>query len=100
MIKVSGTGEPIAYEVTNPCGYLNHLFTHPAHRSKGLGTAVEKELCVKLIKKGIAPSKDVSMRGGIAVRLSEKSPYWTRWEDSEGNPVVMKFHHIIQRETS
>ena len=100
MIRLKGTGDPIAYEVTNPSGYLNHLFTQPAHRSKGLGTAVEREICAKLIKKGIVPAKDVSMRAGNAVTMSERSPYWTKWTDFEGNPVIMKFHHIIKKEMS
>ncbi|KAE9550075.1 hypothetical protein FO519_006707 [Halicephalobus sp. NKZ332] len=91
MIRVSGTGEPAAFELTDPCGFLNHLFTQPSHRLKGLGTAAEKGLCVKLIKKGITPAKDVETNNPDVIKSSDKSPYWTRWEDTEGRPIMMMF---------
>ncbi|KAE9549266.1 hypothetical protein FO519_007516 [Halicephalobus sp. NKZ332] len=91
MIRVSGTGEPAAFELTDPCGYLNHLFTQPSHRLKGLGTATEKGICVKLIKGGMVPFKVVGTGNTNVVRSTDKNPYWTRWEDSEGKPILVTF---------
>lgn len=99
MIRVSGTGEPVSFELTDPCGFLNHLFTQPSHRSKGLGVATEKGLCVKLIKNGMIPAKDVETNNPNVIAWSDKSPYWTRWDDAEGNPVMMMFLKVMKKES-
>lgn len=99
MIRVSGTGEPASYELTDACGFLNHLFTRPPHRSKGLGAATENGLCVKLIKHGMVPAKDVETNNPDVIKWSDKSPYWTRWNDSEGNPTIMMFLRVMKKET-
>ena len=98
MVRVTGTGEPVAFEMLNPRGSLNHLFTQPAHRSKGLGSAVEKAICVKLIKKGIIPAKNVESYNVNVVKSTDKNPYWTRRDDSEGNPIMMEFLKVSKNE--
>jgi len=83
MIRVKETGEPAAFEVVNPIGSLSHQFTQPAHRRKGLGAAVEKQICVKLIKKGMVPCKNVEDDNLNVIKSSDKNPYWTKKADSE-----------------
>ncbi len=43
-------GKAVAFEMVEPSGYENHLFTIPEHRRKGLGTAVELRLSQKCIE--------------------------------------------------
>ena len=100
MIRVTGTGEAVAFEHVDPCGFLNHHFVQPAHRSKGLGAAVEKDLCVKLIKKGILHFKDVEIHNSIVVESSDRSPYWTKRKDSEGNPAIFMFFKVKKKEVT
>ena len=99
MIRVKGTGEPVSFEHTDPCGYLTHLFTQPSPRSKGLATVTENDLCVKLIKAGMIPFKDVETNNPNVITWTDKSPYWTRWDDQEGNPVIMMFLKVMKKET-
>jgi len=99
MIRVKGTGEPAAFELVNPLGSLSHQFTQPAHRLKGLGAAVEQQLCVKLIKKGMVPSKNVEYDNLNVVRSADKNPYWTKRVDSEGHPITMAYYRIKKKES-
>ena len=99
MVRATGTGEIVAFEITYPRGSLNHLFTQPSHRLRGLGSAVEKALCVKLIKNGIIPSKNVASDNLSVVKSTDKNPYWTRKDDSEGNPIMMTYFKVVKKET-
>ncbi|KAE9546333.1 hypothetical protein FO519_010455, partial [Halicephalobus sp. NKZ332] len=83
MIRVSETGEPAAFELTDPWGFVMHRFTLPPHRSKGLGSAVQKEIFVKLIKRGIIPSGYIETNNSSVIESANKNPYRTRWDDAE-----------------
>lgn len=98
MIRVTGTGEPAAFELSDPFGFINHLYTQPDHRSKGLGSAIEKQICAKLIRKEIVPTKDVEVDNLPVVKSSNKSPYWTRKADSNGDPITTMFLKGIRKE--
>uniref|UniRef100_A0AC34QUZ5 Glycine N-acyltransferase-like protein n=1 Tax=Panagrolaimus sp. JU765 TaxID=591449 RepID=A0AC34QUZ5_9BILA len=97
MIRVADSGKPAAFEVTDACGFLNHLYTMPEHRRKGLGTAVEMEICRKLIEAGMTPNKDVETWNSHVIATSEKSPYWTCWKDDSGNPVHVLFLKVYSK---
>jgi hypothetical protein len=47
---VLNQGSPVAFEMCDPSGFANHLFTIPKHRRKGLGTAVELRFCQNCIR--------------------------------------------------
>uniref|UniRef100_A0A914CAH6 Glycine N-acyltransferase-like protein n=2 Tax=Acrobeloides nanus TaxID=290746 RepID=A0A914CAH6_9BILA len=82
------TGFPIAYEMTDSSAICTHQYVHPDHRRKGLGNAVERDLCQKCIRLGITPNKTVETFNKEVLDASNRSPYWTRWEH-DGNPVEL-----------
>uniref|UniRef100_A0A914C378 Glycine N-acyltransferase-like protein n=1 Tax=Acrobeloides nanus TaxID=290746 RepID=A0A914C378_9BILA len=78
---------PVAYEFLDMSSLFNHHYVHPEHRGKGLGNIVERDLAKKSIKIGITPSKTVLISNKNVIEASNRSPYWTRWDDN-GEPLV------------
>uniref|UniRef100_A0AC34GE44 FR47-like domain-containing protein n=1 Tax=Panagrolaimus sp. ES5 TaxID=591445 RepID=A0AC34GE44_9BILA len=72
LVREKKTGEAIAFELVDLSGFMNHLFTLPEHRNKGIGYAVETDLCIKLIREGIVPFKDVETFNKNVLAASEK----------------------------
>uniref|UniRef100_A0A914Z623 Glycine N-acyltransferase-like protein n=1 Tax=Panagrolaimus superbus TaxID=310955 RepID=A0A914Z623_9BILA len=50
LIRHKSGDNVVAFEYVDARGCMNHQFVLPEHRCKGLGSAVEKALCLKLIK--------------------------------------------------
>uniref|UniRef100_A0A7E4UQU1 Glycine N-acyltransferase-like protein n=1 Tax=Panagrellus redivivus TaxID=6233 RepID=A0A7E4UQU1_PANRE len=98
LIRHKLTQLPAAFEMTDAGGFLTHHYTMPEHRRKGLGEAVEKDICRKLINEGFVPSKDVETFNEAVLSASNKSPYWTRWEVAD-EPVVMTFLKHVAKES-
>uniref|UniRef100_A0A914CC21 Glycine N-acyltransferase-like protein n=1 Tax=Acrobeloides nanus TaxID=290746 RepID=A0A914CC21_9BILA len=126
LIREKSSGKPIAYELVDPSGYINHQYTCPEHRQKGLGNAVEMDVSRKCIdgyinhqytcpehrQKGLgnAVEMDVSRKCieiGIVpnktvsikntnFESSKRCPYWTLWEHN-GNPVIFAYGIHEQR---
>uniref|UniRef100_A0A914EQC9 Uncharacterized protein n=1 Tax=Acrobeloides nanus TaxID=290746 RepID=A0A914EQC9_9BILA len=44
IIRKEGEPNPVAFELMDPSGFLNHHYTQLEHRRKGLGAAVELDL--------------------------------------------------------
>ena len=42
--------EVVAYEMVDPSGFLKAHYVFPVHRGKGLGNAIERDLCKKCIR--------------------------------------------------
>jgi hypothetical protein len=76
LIRHKSTGDAVAFE-----------YVLPEHRQKGLGSAVEKMVCQKLIKENMMPFKFVELSNEKVIAASKKSKYWTCWKDSNG-PVI------------
>uniref|UniRef100_A0A914PA79 Glycine N-acyltransferase-like protein n=1 Tax=Panagrolaimus davidi TaxID=227884 RepID=A0A914PA79_9BILA len=87
LIRDSLTDEPVSFEHSDTRGCLNHLLTFPLHRNKGLGTSVEKNLCLKMIQKGMIPYKFVETTNFAVAESNIRSKYWTCWKDMNG-PVI------------
>lgn len=66
----------VSFEMVCLTGVMNHLYTLPEFRMKGLGTAVELRLCQKLIAMDIWPFKFVEIGNTQAIEMSKKSGYW------------------------
>uniref|UniRef100_A0AC34FE13 FR47-like domain-containing protein n=1 Tax=Panagrolaimus sp. ES5 TaxID=591445 RepID=A0AC34FE13_9BILA len=97
LVREKRTEEAIAFEHVDSTGFMNHLFTHPEHRNKGIGSAVEIDLCIKLIREGIVPFKDVETFNKNVLAASEKSKYWTRWNSINGQAVLVNSHkHVLK----
>uniref|UniRef100_A0AC35GB05 GNAT family N-acetyltransferase n=1 Tax=Panagrolaimus sp. PS1159 TaxID=55785 RepID=A0AC35GB05_9BILA len=92
LVREKSTKQPIAFEMIDMSGLCNHLFTLPEHRQKGIGSAVEKDLCLKLIRENMTPYKTVELFNEDVIASSDRSKYWTRWE-LNGKPV-----HIIYKD--
>uniref|UniRef100_A0AC34G6X4 Glycine N-acyltransferase-like protein n=1 Tax=Panagrolaimus sp. ES5 TaxID=591445 RepID=A0AC34G6X4_9BILA len=92
LIRDKKTDEPVSFEHSDTRGCLNHLLTFPSHRNKGLGTSVEKSLCIKMIKNGMVPYKFVETTNLSVIKSNNRSKYWTCWEDLNG-PI---FQHWMQ----
>uniref|UniRef100_A0AC35GEH1 Glycine N-acyltransferase-like protein n=1 Tax=Panagrolaimus sp. PS1159 TaxID=55785 RepID=A0AC35GEH1_9BILA len=84
MIREKATEKPISFEHSDNRGCLAHLFTLEQHRNKGLGNAVEKNICLKLIKNKIIPYKFIEISNSKVLESTIRSKYWTRWENSNG----------------
>uniref|UniRef100_A0AC34GHV1 N-acetyltransferase domain-containing protein n=1 Tax=Panagrolaimus sp. ES5 TaxID=591445 RepID=A0AC34GHV1_9BILA len=80
LVREKTSGKPIAWEMIDMSGLCNHLFTLPEHRNKGIGSAVEKDLCLKLIRENMTPYKTVELFNKDVLASSDRSKYWTRWE--------------------
>uniref|UniRef100_A0A914VUS9 Glycine N-acyltransferase-like protein n=1 Tax=Plectus sambesii TaxID=2011161 RepID=A0A914VUS9_9BILA len=65
--------ELVSFEMVCATGAMNHLYTLPEFRRKGLGTAVELKLCQKLIGIGIWPFKFVEIVNPKVIEMSQKS---------------------------
>lgn len=50
LVRDKKTGDAVSFELVDSTGFLNHLFTLPEHRNRGIGAAVEVNLCLKLIR--------------------------------------------------
>uniref|UniRef100_A0AC34FSM7 Glycine N-acyltransferase-like protein n=1 Tax=Panagrolaimus sp. ES5 TaxID=591445 RepID=A0AC34FSM7_9BILA len=97
LVREKKTDEAIAFELVDSSGFMNHLFTLPEHRNKGIGYAVETDLCIKLIREGIVPFKDVETFNKSVLAASEKSKYWTRWNSANDEPILVTFHkHVFK----
>uniref|UniRef100_A0A914CAZ4 Glycine N-acyltransferase-like protein n=1 Tax=Acrobeloides nanus TaxID=290746 RepID=A0A914CAZ4_9BILA len=77
----------------NLVSLFNHLYTLPEHREKGLGNATERDLSKKCIRLGITPCKTVETFNTEVLKSSNRSPYWTRWDD-EGKPI--EYIYMVQ----
>lgn len=49
-IASNATGELVSFGLVDPSGFLNHFWTDPIHRRKGLAQAIGVELCKKCIR--------------------------------------------------
>lgn len=50
LIRHKSTDDVVAFEYVDARGCINHQYVLAEHRQKGLGSAVEKLVCQKLIK--------------------------------------------------
>uniref|UniRef100_A0A914Z099 Glycine N-acyltransferase-like protein n=1 Tax=Panagrolaimus superbus TaxID=310955 RepID=A0A914Z099_9BILA len=97
LVREKQRNEAISFELVDLSGFMNHLFTLPEHRNKGIGSAVETDLCIKLIKEGIVPYKDVETFNKSVLAASEKSKYWTRWNSANDEPILVNFYkHVFK----
>uniref|UniRef100_A0A0N4ZIG5 Glycine N-acyltransferase-like protein n=1 Tax=Parastrongyloides trichosuri TaxID=131310 RepID=A0A0N4ZIG5_PARTI len=89
-------GKPVSFEMSDPSGFLNHQFTIEEHRRKGLGLAIEIEISKKAIALDRIPFKTVELYNKSVLKNSDKSKYWTRWNDANHLPVEFLFIPFIQ----
>ncbi|CAJ0566818.1 unnamed protein product, partial [Mesorhabditis spiculigera] len=87
---VRHNGDPVAFEMLDPAGFLNHQFVFEDHRRRGLGNAVELLLTQKCIRNKMTPFKTVSKSNRIVLDATAKNRFWTRWEEN-GQPVTVIF---------
>uniref|UniRef100_A0AC35TZT2 Glycine N-acyltransferase-like protein n=1 Tax=Rhabditophanes sp. KR3021 TaxID=114890 RepID=A0AC35TZT2_9BILA len=85
------TGHPASFVMTDPSGFLNHLFTLEEDRRKGLGLIVEIECCKKTIREGRIPYKTVEHYNTLSLKASDQSPYYTRWNYPNGEAIDYLF---------
>uniref|UniRef100_A0A915DW02 Glycine N-acyltransferase-like protein n=1 Tax=Ditylenchus dipsaci TaxID=166011 RepID=A0A915DW02_9BILA len=57
LVREKGTNKLASFEVMDLSGCLNHQYTFPEFRRKGLAQCVEMDLCQKIIKNGDVPFK-------------------------------------------
>uniref|UniRef100_A0AC35TT56 Glycine N-acyltransferase-like protein n=1 Tax=Rhabditophanes sp. KR3021 TaxID=114890 RepID=A0AC35TT56_9BILA len=80
-----------SYVMTDPAGFLTHLYTVEEHRYKGLGTAVELEACKKMIVLNRIPFKQIEHYNVLSLKSADNSPYWTRLNYESGEAVTFLF---------
>uniref|UniRef100_A0A914VX40 Glycine N-acyltransferase-like protein n=1 Tax=Plectus sambesii TaxID=2011161 RepID=A0A914VX40_9BILA len=88
-----------AFEILYQTGILNHLYTLPEYRGKGLAKVVELKLCQKLIDIGICPFKCVAVGNSVAMPMADNSPYWKKIFSGSG-PVIFDYRHIQRKSDS
>ncbi|KAE9549111.1 hypothetical protein FO519_007672 [Halicephalobus sp. NKZ332] len=93
LIRLESTGEAVSYEMSDS-GYIHHLYTMPEHRRKGLGDAVEKDICTNIIKTGYTPFKAVELFNKAVLASTDRSEFWTKVCFEDGNPVSYYFHFL------
>uniref|UniRef100_A0A7E4URW4 Glycine N-acyltransferase-like protein n=1 Tax=Panagrellus redivivus TaxID=6233 RepID=A0A7E4URW4_PANRE len=98
LIRHIPSGNAVSYEHIDVAGLLTHLFTLPEHRRKGLGTAVEIDLCRKCIETGINPFKYVELFNVKVLETSDKTDYWSRMNDETGAAIVTTFLKMTKKE--
>uniref|UniRef100_A0A914C2N4 Glycine N-acyltransferase-like protein n=1 Tax=Acrobeloides nanus TaxID=290746 RepID=A0A914C2N4_9BILA len=91
IIRKEGEPNPVAFELMDPSGFLNHHYTQLEHRRKGLGAAVELELAQNCLRLGIHPFKLVEAWNNSVLETSNRSRYWSRLEYDDGEVVPMYF---------
>jgi GNAT superfamily N-acetyltransferase len=88
----------VSFEMVCPSGSMNHLYTLPEFRGKGLGTAVELKLCQKLITMDIWPFKRVITENTKTVEMTLKLPYWKELKDGKSNEATVgEFRRLKHR---
>uniref|UniRef100_A0A914ZEK2 Glycine N-acyltransferase-like protein n=3 Tax=Parascaris univalens TaxID=6257 RepID=A0A914ZEK2_PARUN len=87
----------VSFEMSDPMGAHNHLYTLDEHRRKGLGTTVELRLSQKCIKEAIWPFKFVELYNKLSLDASNRSPYWTRYESHNNTPRVLNFFRMDKK---
>ena len=88
----------VAFEMVCPSGSMNHLYTLPEFRGKGLGTAVELKLCQKLIAMDFWPFKRAVIENTKMIEMSRKLPYWKEIEDgTTKEPIIVDCRHVKHR---
>ncbi|VDK55676.1 unnamed protein product [Anisakis simplex] len=83
--------EAVSFEMCDPSGFQNHLFTIEQHRGKGLGTAVEMRLCQQCISEQLWPFKCVELYNTSVLKSANESHLWTRLDDLSHNPIAINF---------
>jgi len=77
----SGERRLASFEIVHPVGMMNHLYTVPEFRRRGLATLVELKLAQLLIERNHIPVK-VLMPGNIeGEKITQASPWWSYMGD-------------------
>uniref|UniRef100_A0A914CAR9 Glycine N-acyltransferase-like protein n=1 Tax=Acrobeloides nanus TaxID=290746 RepID=A0A914CAR9_9BILA len=97
LVRSKKNAELVGWALLDPSGYIRHHYVLPDHRQKGIGSAIEKDICKKCLKKNIAPYKTVEIDNPEAMEFSIKSKFWTRWFNNDG-PVLVHFVKQVFRE--
>uniref|UniRef100_A0A914WU79 Glycine N-acyltransferase-like protein n=1 Tax=Plectus sambesii TaxID=2011161 RepID=A0A914WU79_9BILA len=88
-IGVKYDGQLVAFEMMHHTGAMNHLYTVPEFRGKGLGTAVELKLVQIIMDKGVMPFKTVSFGAPLGMSLTAKSSYWEKVVDERTKEQIV-----------
>uniref|UniRef100_A0A7E4VXT4 Glycine N-acyltransferase-like protein n=1 Tax=Panagrellus redivivus TaxID=6233 RepID=A0A7E4VXT4_PANRE len=99
LIRHIPTGDAASCEHIDAVGLMTHQFTIKEHRQKGLGTAVEKDMCRQLISLGLTPFKCVELYNVNLLKASDNTVYWTRRDCDIGKPSVTTYLEIISKKT-
>jgi hypothetical protein len=82
------TNKLIAFEYNDGIGTIAHQYVYPEYRNKGIGKAVEILICQKNLKElDILPSKCVALTRTKVISITEKTKYWSKLMDANGNPA-------------
>lgn len=76
---------------------MNHLYTAPEFRGKGIGRAVELKLAQIIIDKGLTPFKTVSFGAPLGMALTDKSSYWEKIVDEKTKEPIVADFYIMRR---
>jgi hypothetical protein len=81
------TNKLVSFEYNDGIGTIAHQYTYPEYRNKGLGKAVEILICQKNLRElDILPSKCVAPARPKVIAITEKTKYWSKLMDTNGNP--------------
>jgi len=73
----SGERRLASFEMVHAIGIMNHLYTAPEFRRRGLGTLVELKLAQLLIERNHIPVKMVAPGNIEGEKITQASPWWT-----------------------
>uniref|UniRef100_A0A915DVZ2 Glycine N-acyltransferase-like protein n=1 Tax=Ditylenchus dipsaci TaxID=166011 RepID=A0A915DVZ2_9BILA len=91
LVREKETDKLACFELMDFSGCLNHQYTFPEFRRKGLAKCVEMDLCQKMIKKGDIPFKWVEAWNIDVIKPLERSNIWQRWQNKNGEYITFSF---------
>jgi ribosomal protein S18 acetylase RimI-like enzyme len=82
-------GKVVAFTLATTYGYVNHVYTHPDHRGRGLGAAMVSRLLAALARRGVQRATILTHETNpTAIALYERMgfevdfrypQFWTKW---------------------
>ena len=89
--SILNPADPVAWILYYPYGHLGHWYTAEEHRRKGLGTAIVKDLILKLLREGYTPECDSANEDAIKVLKSvgfvdfQHPTQWLLYQHADSN---------------
>uniref|UniRef100_A0A915E8Q3 Glycine N-acyltransferase-like protein n=1 Tax=Ditylenchus dipsaci TaxID=166011 RepID=A0A915E8Q3_9BILA len=99
LLRESKSNKLVSFELLDPSGFLNHQYTLPEFRNRGLGSLVERDMCKKCLRLGILPHKCIEMYNVDLLKACSKSTFWKKWVDGQGQDIAFTFiqHKLVEK---